>query len=238
MPICPNCFYSLVLLSHRQKYKCAKCSKLFKQQEIDNREFRRWNEWQRIQDVEHLKLQRKPRIILSLEGRKQRARLATKRWRAEHRELCRTHSQEHYEKNKSTILAKRKLYRQQTKDQSNTWRKAYRQRQITRTQHLARIHWWRYKQKSLALHYLENNTYEAYTSILKNLPPTLVPYHLLLFSELLVVSPSSASTKTEFLSIHTCNQHRGIREFRGAIKCMTITFRMRVTRNGPIQPKF
>ena len=183
MPTCPNCSYSLVLLSRRQKYKCAKCGKLFKQKEIDNREFRRWNERQRVLDRENLKLQRKPRAklraVLSPEERKRRARSATKKWEENHRELCRAHSQAYYETNKSDILVKRKLYRQQTKDQERLWRKAYRHRQINRTQQLARIHWWRQQQKSLALQHLENNTYEAYTSILQDQPPTLVPYHLL-----------------------------------------------------------
>lgn len=182
MSTCTNCSYNLVFLSHRQKYKCAKCSRLFKQKDLENREFRRWNERQRILDRENFKLQRKLRTTLNPEERKQRARLATKKWGVDHRELCRTHSQEYYEKHRDLILVKRKLYRQQTKDQERVWRKAYRQRQINRTQQLARIHWWRYKQKSLALHYLENNTYEAYTPILQDQPPTLVPYQLLCHS--------------------------------------------------------
>jgi len=43
MAKCLNCNYTLVLLEHRRKYKCAKCGKLFPQSEIDNKEFVEWN---------------------------------------------------------------------------------------------------------------------------------------------------------------------------------------------------
>jgi DNA-directed RNA polymerase subunit RPC12/RpoP len=38
---CPNCNYSLVLLERRAKYKCALCSKLFPQKEVDDKEFQK-----------------------------------------------------------------------------------------------------------------------------------------------------------------------------------------------------
>ena len=40
MARCIKCNYLLVLLPKRSKYKCAKCSSLFPQREIDNRKFR------------------------------------------------------------------------------------------------------------------------------------------------------------------------------------------------------
>jgi len=49
MPRCPNCFYELVLLEKRRKYKCAKCGKLFPQKEIDDKEFRERNKKRREQ---------------------------------------------------------------------------------------------------------------------------------------------------------------------------------------------
>ena len=55
MPTCPNCSYNLVLLQHRNKYKCALCSRLFPQKEIDEREFRDRNKRQRILDIEDYK---------------------------------------------------------------------------------------------------------------------------------------------------------------------------------------
>ena len=48
MSKCPNCFYELVLLEHRRKYKCAKCSRLFPQVEIESKEFREWNKKKRL----------------------------------------------------------------------------------------------------------------------------------------------------------------------------------------------
>lgn len=47
MARCPKCSFALVLLPKRNKYKCAKCSSLFRQKFIDNREFRAWNKRQR-----------------------------------------------------------------------------------------------------------------------------------------------------------------------------------------------
>ena len=49
MPKCPNCYYELVLLEHRQKYKCAKCGRLFPQLGIDSKEFREQNKREREQ---------------------------------------------------------------------------------------------------------------------------------------------------------------------------------------------
>ncbi|MBL7147961.1 MAG: hypothetical protein ISS82_03995 [Nanoarchaeota archaeon] len=47
MPHCPNCSYILVLLEHRMRYKCSKCSRLYPQKQIDNEEFCKWNEQHR-----------------------------------------------------------------------------------------------------------------------------------------------------------------------------------------------
>jgi len=43
MSKCPNCNYELVLLEHRQKYKCPKCSRLYPQIEIERRDFVEFN---------------------------------------------------------------------------------------------------------------------------------------------------------------------------------------------------
>ena len=54
MPRCPNCSYMLVLLEKRRKYKCAKCSKLFFQKEIDNRHFREQNKRIFLEDMKRI----------------------------------------------------------------------------------------------------------------------------------------------------------------------------------------
>lgn len=63
MPRCPNCSYILTLLEKRNKYKCAKCGKLFSKKEIDIKEFREWDKQQKKKDGEEferqLKLRRK-----------------------------------------------------------------------------------------------------------------------------------------------------------------------------------
>ena len=55
MTKCPNCNYTLVLLEYRQKYKCAKCGRLFFQKEIDAKEFREQNEKEREKDRKQMK---------------------------------------------------------------------------------------------------------------------------------------------------------------------------------------
>ena len=55
MSRCPNCNYELVLLEHRLKCKCPKCSRLFPQNKIDTKEFVEWNKRQRHLALEKLK---------------------------------------------------------------------------------------------------------------------------------------------------------------------------------------
>ena len=53
MPSCPNCSYKLVLLSSRSKYKCALCSKLYPEKEIEVREFQELNKRLKLEDIEN-----------------------------------------------------------------------------------------------------------------------------------------------------------------------------------------
>src|SRR3989338_175191 len=53
MPSCPNCSYKLVLLSSRPKYKCALCSKLYPEKEIEIREFLELNKRLKLKDIEN-----------------------------------------------------------------------------------------------------------------------------------------------------------------------------------------
>jgi len=149
---------------------------LFPQRDIDNKEFRSWNTRQRLQDIENIKPERKPRIKLSEEEKKERA----KRWRENNKERCKGLSEKNYYKNRDKILARKKVYRQEIKDKDRVRRKAYRHQQIKRTRQLARIHWWRQKQKALALRELKNIEEKAYNANIFISPPTSVHYHLLL----------------------------------------------------------
>ena len=164
MPRCPNCQYILVLLEHRRKYKCAKCSRLYSQKFIEDKEFREYNKRQRKSDKENLKSQRKQRAKLSDEERKLRAT----DYRLKHKTAYRIHSQNFYEENKDKILANKKIYRHNSKVKYNEWRKIYRAKDKERVRLLTRISFWRNKQKELALDMLENGLYEAYNFNLDN----------------------------------------------------------------------
>lgn len=95
MPRCPNCSYILVFLEKRCKYKCAKCGKLFSQKYIEDKEFKEWNQRQRILDKEALK-QRKPRTKQTKEEKAQKA----KEWRIRNKEKIKAYRKKYYEQNK------------------------------------------------------------------------------------------------------------------------------------------
>jgi len=49
---------------------------------------REWNKRQKLQDIENIKPEKKPRIKLSKEDRKQRAKEFANRWRENNKERC------------------------------------------------------------------------------------------------------------------------------------------------------
>ena len=67
MPRCPNCSYKIVFLEKRLRYKCAKCSRVFLQKFIENRDFRIWNNHRRETEMQELLIE-----IKQLEEEKQR----------------------------------------------------------------------------------------------------------------------------------------------------------------------
>ncbi|MFH1591971.1 MAG: hypothetical protein ABIB47_01240 [Candidatus Woesearchaeota archaeon] len=179
MARCIKCNYLLVLLPKRNKYKCSKCGSLFPQSDIDNKEFRSWNKRQRLEDIENIKPARKPRVKLSDDERKRRTKESAKKWRENNNKRCRELSEKNYYKNRDKILARKKEYRQEIKDKDRIRRKEYRHQQINRTRQLARIHWWRQKQKALALRELKNMEEKACNANIFISPPTILHYHLL-----------------------------------------------------------
>lgn len=48
MSRCLNCNYELTFLKRRHKYKCAKCSMLFTEEEIKLEEFKKYNKTERV----------------------------------------------------------------------------------------------------------------------------------------------------------------------------------------------
>jgi hypothetical protein len=144
MARCLNCGFSLVLLSNRRKYKCAKCSKLFNQKEIDGKEFIVWNKAQNELDKETSKQEFekewedlkkvKEQIELLFNGSSKKndveiINLKTRLRRKENLELYRR---------------KEKIWRNKNPKMLKTY---------------WRIHYYRKKQKELTLHYLGNSGY-------------------------------------------------------------------------------
>ena len=62
MPTCQNCGYELVLLSSKPKYKCALCSRLYPQKEVETKAFREWNKKQRELDIYNLEFEKKIKL--------------------------------------------------------------------------------------------------------------------------------------------------------------------------------
>lgn len=87
MPRCPNCFYELVLLGKRRKYKCAKCGRLFPQREIDDKEFREQNKKRRIG----------AKVKMKKEARKE----YRKKYNEKNPDKVRKWAREYYERNKN-----------------------------------------------------------------------------------------------------------------------------------------
>lgn len=155
MPRCPNCSYVLVLLSHRRRYKCAKCSSLFSEKFIDDRNFRNFNKRQREEDKLSLK-QKKPKMSENERLQKREA------YRTKNRERIRAKERENWHK------GLRKDYM-----------KEYYRRDIDRSRLIKRIRFYRLRQKQLALKMLKNEGYSSYGEGLFISPPTLALSYLL-----------------------------------------------------------
>jgi len=149
----------LVLLSHRQKYKCAKCSRLYYQKPIEDREFREWNEKQR--NINKNELKRKRNRDWNKDNKDYR-----KEYYRKNKEKIKQKANEHYYNKKDHILAHKRIYRQHSKDKYNEWRREYRNIKKERIRLLTRISFWRDKQKKLALRMLENKLYNGYIPVL------------------------------------------------------------------------
>ena len=143
MPRCPNCSYTLVLLEKRRKYKCSKCGKLFLRKEVESKDFRIYNKFQKQKDTEEFdrqsKLRRKslkPRKVIDPKIKQKKIR----EYRAAY-----------YLKNKVKILAYKREWRKKAKERNNQTRKLYRQNKREIVKIWSRIHYWRQMQGNLAL---------------------------------------------------------------------------------------
>ena len=143
---CLNCEYALTLLETRMKFKCSKCGKLFPQKHIENEHFKTWNKKQREVDRHNIKFEnRKPKLT---EEEKLQKR---KEYYENNKDKIKELSRMHYDANIVKILARKKIYRLESKEKYYALRKEYRQRFIDKTRILGRIHYWRMQQAKLAL---------------------------------------------------------------------------------------
>ena len=175
MPTCPNCGYELVLLSYRLKYKCALCSRLYLQQEVENRNFRIWNEKMRENDLHNLKLEENQRIRDINERRILRAfkllfkEKGVKLNPEEMKQRKREYDMKYYSEHKEEKILQKKLWRQNNKEYYSKWKKLNRLQYIDKKR----------QQDRLALQCLENGQYEASNSNILSSVSTMSLSHLL-----------------------------------------------------------
>lgn len=163
---CPKCRYILVLLEKRRRYKCAKCGSLYLQKLVDNKEFGRWNKWQREADKEALKPKKEVkqknegkamkafRLLfkeniskLTLEERKNRKRACDRKY--------------YYENREKKILKRRELFIN-NKEYFLNYKKQRRQKRINDARLEDRIFYCRRRQRDLALRMIENEQPKVY----------------------------------------------------------------------------
>lgn len=177
MPKCIKCNYELVLLSSRPKYKCAVCSRLYPKKEIENKEFRTWNEWQRGLDVKDYELKIKEELK-ALKGLRKEIRLLfdglpfdskefyernkdvfkqkNKEWRLKNRTYDLKRKRKYYKKNKEVLNLKTKQWRKKNLDAYNKQQREWRANNLDQVRLNGQIQFWRRKQKGLALGLFEN----------------------------------------------------------------------------------
>ncbi|MEK6830543.1 MAG: hypothetical protein AABX77_00770 [Nanoarchaeota archaeon] len=200
MSICPNCSYELVLLSTRSKYKCALCSKLYPQKEIDNKEFKEFNKRSRIEDfkeykkeetIEYLKIKEINKHLRTLFSgvrknnknyaiNKERIKLSNKEWRLKNREYDLARKRAYYLKNKKKLIFKDSKWRKNNLVHSNKKKVEWRNRNLDEMRIYGMIQHYRRKQKALTLRYLENDQHIAYNTNIFDSVPTFPLSELLI----------------------------------------------------------
>ena len=172
MPRCPNCFYELVLLEHRRKYKCPKCGRLFPQREIEDKEFVEWNKRRKKEDKEKIEQelkQEKQNPKLSKEEKLARNKQAQSEWRKNNREHYNQQKREYWASNREHLLVKRNENYHKKRIQILTQQSLWRQNHKIES----RIKYLRDAQKELALRIFDFNIEKALNNKIQNLLPTI-----------------------------------------------------------------
>ena len=138
MPRCPNCSYMLVLLKERNRYKCAKCSGLFSQKKIEDKDFREQNRrifMQEMRTVHPMMYRRREFTKNHLEKIKEYYKRYRERKRLglimkripsteeERRKKTNVYAIRYYHKNKEKISRKNKEWRRKNVDKVKEYNK-------------------------------------------------------------------------------------------------------------------
>ena len=163
MSRCPNCSYLLVLIERRSKYKCAKCSRLWLQKLIDDRDFKEFNKKQRNLDKKEAEKERakewqknnKDKIRKYYYNNKEKYSEARKIYYRKNKEkfakkrlteLIRIKKREHYLLNKQKINETNNKYYSLNKNEILERKKQKRQVDINKTHSGDMIHYWKKRQ--------------------------------------------------------------------------------------------
>jgi hypothetical protein len=115
MPNCPNCSYELTLIERRRRYKCSKCSRLYLQKLIDEKEFREWNRGERVKDRKEIKAEyNRQNVARYQRENKEKVNAYQRKWSKT--DKAKAAFKRYYEKNKKVINEKAKAKRQLNKE--------------------------------------------------------------------------------------------------------------------------
>lgn len=175
MPTCPNCSFKLVLLPHRLKYKCALCSKLYPQKEIEDKSFRELNKRERKLDREKLekelkKLQEgklRKKQLRKIEKIKKEIRVLFNGHRARNltieqkRKNKQKSNRKYNDKNPGKYREMKRRYLNKNREHIYNYLKQWRRNNLSESRIRQRVCHWRRKQRLLADQYLKFSNEKA-----------------------------------------------------------------------------
>ncbi|MEK6826445.1 MAG: hypothetical protein AABX08_00885 [Nanoarchaeota archaeon] len=186
MKNCPNCNYELVLLSNRQKYKCALCSKLYSRKYIENREFRIWNKKQRELDIQNLKASIKPKPRFRGESarrwqekNKDRINILASKWRDANRDRYTDQKREYYNRNLEHVNSKQRENYAKNREKITVRKERWSEKNPYSYKLKKRLADLRYQQKLLALKIIKNNELKPSPTHSEEVLPTFLHSYLL-----------------------------------------------------------
>lgn len=166
MSRCLKCNYELTFLEKRHKYKCAKCSSLFTEEEIKLIEFKKYNITERAKEKKATK--KETRKELNKKYVKTNPDYH-KKYHLKNKEIRNQRSKAYYYKHKEELLVKR---REKYKNgEQNESRKNRRKSNMETTRLNGRIEYWKRKQKILA----ESRFDELFLHKVHNKPKEILP---------------------------------------------------------------